>query len=98
MNNLNKLYAIVALGNGNVMAIPCIWLVQKNYSPIIKNKDYELYLPLHESVKQAEKYADIKKHWVKSFCTVLDITGKIKTYNFLKYVSTLYYIVYLQYK
>ena len=61
MNNLNKLYAIEALGNGNVMAIPCIWLVQENYSPIVKNKDYELYFPLHESVKQAEKYADVKK-------------------------------------
>jgi len=43
MNNLKKSYAIVALSNDNVMAIPCIWLVQKNYSPIIKNKYYELY-------------------------------------------------------
>jgi len=94
MNNLNKLYAIAALGNGNVMAVPCIWLVQENYSPIVKNKDYELYLPLHESVKQAEKYADVKKDWVKSFCTVLDITGKIKTYQFFK-ICLLSYFVYL---
>jgi len=80
MNSLNNLYAIAALDNGKVMAIPCIWLVQENNSLIVKNKDYELYLPLHESVKQAEKYADVKKHWVKSFCTVLDIAGTIKTY------------------
>jgi len=62
MNSLNNLYAIAALGNGKVMAIPCIWLVQENNSLIVKNKDYELYLPLHESVKQAEKYTTVKKH------------------------------------
>lgn len=82
MNNLNKFYAIAALGNGKVMAIPCIWLVQENYSSIVKNKDYEFYLPSHEFVKHAEKYADVKNTWVKSFCKVLDITGKIKTYLF----------------
>jgi len=82
------LIAIATLGNGIVMVIPYIWLVQENYSSIVKNKDYELYFPSHESVKQAEKYANVKNHWVKSFWTILDITGNI--YNKISIITTLF--------
>lgn len=62
------MFAIVVLGNGTVLSISIVWLIQDNGSFIIViNQYYELYLPLHETVKQANKYAQLKTIRLKCF-------------------------------
>lgn len=82
MTSMTKSYAIVALDNGNISSIPIIWLIQ--YDEIIfENRNYNLYLPLHEFEKESEGYANVKKDWIKTNGKVLNITGELIVYLYV---------------
>lgn len=80
MENVNKLYAIVASDNfQSIFAIPIIWIISEDVP--VKNHKYEWYWPNNASNKSL-MYEVPNMQWNKEFGTILNITGITEFLNF----------------